>query len=82
MISIKVLGPGCSKCKVLEQAVRDVVSENNIDAEVKKVDDIMEIMNYGVISTPGIVINEKLALSGRVPSKEEINELIKKHGYN
>lgn len=76
---IKVLGTGCSKCKTLEKVVFEVVSENNFPIEVIKVDDIMEIMAYGVLSTPGLVIGDKVAISGRVPSKEEIKKLIEQY---
>jgi small redox-active disulfide protein 2 len=78
-ISIKILGTGCPKCKNLERATREVVEENGFDAEISKVEDIMQIMNYGVLSTPGLVINEKVTISGRLPSKEEIKAQIQKH---
>lgn len=76
---IKVLGTGCAKCKTLESAVREVVAENNYPVDVVKVDDIMQIMGYGVLSTPGLVIDEKVTISGRVASKDEIKKLIEKH---
>ncbi len=76
---IKILGTGCPKCKNLEKLTNEVVTENNFDAEISKVEDIMQIMNYGVLSTPGLVINEKVAISGRVPSKDEIKKQIEKH---
>lgn len=76
---IKVLGTGCSKCKTMESTVREVVAENNYPVEVVKIDDIMQIMNYGVLSTPGLVIDEKVTISGRVASKDEIKKLIEKH---
>lgn len=69
---IKVLGTGCPKCKQLDKAVREVVAENSIDAEVTKVEDIVEIMNYGIMSTPALVIDNKVVLKGYVPSKDEI----------
>lgn len=78
-MEIKILGTGCQKCKTLEKMTLEVVSENNIDASISKVEDIMQIMNYGILSTPGLVINEKVALSGRLPSKEEIKKLIEKY---
>ncbi|HBX52402.1 MAG: redox-active disulfide protein 2 [Bacteroidetes bacterium RIFOXYA12_FULL_35_11] len=78
-MNIKILGTGCPKCKTLEVLTKEVISENNFEADVSKVEDIVQIMNYGVMSTPGIVINEKVALSGRVPSKDEIKKLIEKH---
>lgn len=76
---IKILGTGCPKCKNLEKLTTEVVNENNIEAEISKVEDIIEIMKYGVLSTPGLVINEKVAISGRVPSKDEIKKQIEKH---
>ncbi|TVQ14744.1 MAG: thioredoxin family protein [Bacteroidetes bacterium] len=78
-MKIKILGTGCPKCKTLENLTKEVVNENNFEAEVSKVEDIMQIMNYGVLSTPGLVINEKVAISGRVPSKDEIKKQIEKH---
>lgn len=75
-MEIKILGTGCPKCRALEKAVRNVISEMEIDAEVTKVDDIMKIMEYGVINTPGLVINGKVALAGRLPSQNEIKSLI------
>jgi small redox-active disulfide protein 2 len=77
-MEIKILGTGCPKCKTLEKATQEVVTENNYDAQISKVEDIVQIMNYGVISTPGLVINEKVVISGRVPSKEEIKQQIEK----
>jgi small redox-active disulfide protein 2 len=77
-MEIKILGTGCQKCKTLEKMIKEVVGENNIDARVSKVEDIMEIMNYGIIATPGLVINEKVVISGRLPSKEEIKNQIEK----
>jgi small redox-active disulfide protein 2 len=71
-MEIKVLGPGCPKCKQLDRLVRDVVAENKIEATVTKVEDIVEIMNYGIMVTPALVINGKVVLKGSVPSKEEV----------
>ncbi len=64
MISEKILGVGCSKCKTLEAKVRDLISKNNLQAEVIKVEDIQEMMGYGIMITPGLVINEQLKSSG------------------
>lgn len=77
-MDIKILGTGCPKCKTLERMTNEVIGENNIDAQVSKVEDIMEIMKYGIIATPGLVINEKVVLSGRLPSKDEIKNHIEK----
>lgn len=77
-MEIKILGPGCPKCKTLEKATREVVAENNFNATVTKVEDIMQIMSYNVIATPALVINEKVVIKGMVPSKEEIKKQIEK----
>lgn len=77
-MNIKILGTGCSKCKTLEKLTKEVVDENKFDAEISKVEDIVQIMQYGVMSTPALVIDEKVAISGRVPSKDEIKNLIEK----
>jgi small redox-active disulfide protein 2 len=75
-MEIKILGPGCPKCKTLEKLTREVVEQSGIDATVTKVDDIVAIMNYGVMTTPALVIDEKVVVKGRVPSAEEIKRLI------
>jgi small redox-active disulfide protein 2 len=75
-MDIKILGTGCPKCKTLESLTRDVVAKNGIDATVSKVEDIMEIMNYGVMTTPALVVNGKVEIKGRVPSAEEIKQLL------
>ncbi len=75
-VDIKVLGPGCAKCKTLEKLTREVVAEHNVDAVITKVEDIMEIMQYNILSTPALVINGKVAIKGKVPSKEEIKKQI------
>jgi len=76
IMEIKILGTGCAKCKTLEKITNEVVIENNFEVMISKVEDIMDIMNYGVIATPALVINEKVVLSGRIPSKDEIKKLI------
>jgi small redox-active disulfide protein 2 len=78
-MNIKILGTGCPKCKTLEKLTTEVVTENSYDAEISKVEDIVQIMNYGVWGTPGLVVNEKVMVSGRVPSKDEIKKLIEKN---
>lgn len=75
-MDIKVLGTGCPKCKSLEKATRDAVSELGIDASVTKEEDIMKIMGYGVMRTPGLVVNEKVVASGRLLSVNEIKDLL------
>jgi len=75
--TIKILGTGCTKCKNTITIVEHVVNENNIDAIIEKVEDIMEIMKYNVLSTPVLVVDEEIKIKGRVPSKKEIEELLK-----
>jgi len=77
-MEIVVLGTGCSKCKSLEKLCQEVVSEEGIDAQITKIEDIVEIMKYGVMSTPGLVVNGKIVMSGKLPSKKEIINLLKK----
>lgn len=78
---IKVLGPGCAKCKTLEKVTREVVEENGFDASVTKIEDIVQIMSYNILATPALVINGKVVFKGGVPSKEKIKELIES-SYN
>jgi len=75
-MKIKVLGPGCARCHQLEQTVKDVVKELGIDADIDYVKDIKKIMEYPILTTPGLVIDEKLVVSGRVPSKAEVTTFI------
>ncbi len=77
-MDIKVLGPGCPKCKTLEKVTLQAVSETGVNATVTKVDDIVEIMNYGVMTTPALVIDGKVVVKGKVPTVEEIKNLITK----
>ncbi len=74
MLTIKVLGPGCANCKRLEQMARREVEKLGLNAEVEKVTDYRQIMAYGVISTPGLVINEKVVAYGRIPSNQEVTD--------
>ncbi|PQJ72822.1 thioredoxin family protein [Polaribacter butkevichii] len=74
---IKVLGTGCPKCQSMTAVVKNVVSENNIDATIEKVEDIMEIMKFNVMTTPALVINDVITIKGRIPSKEEVLALLK-----
>ncbi len=72
MLNIKVLGSGCANCINLEKLCSEVVSENSIDAEIEKVTDYKEIMSYGIMSTPGLVVNGKVVLSGKLPTKSTL----------
>ena len=76
MLTIKVLGSGCANCKKLEANTRQAVSMLGIEAEVIKVTDYSEIMKYNIMSTPGLVINEKVISAGRVPGEAEITTYI------
>jgi small redox-active disulfide protein 2 len=77
MISVKILGTGCKKCQNLENKVRELLSTNNIDAVVEKVTDINEMMNYGIMMTPGLVINEKVVSAGIIPKDDQIIKWLK-----
>lgn len=74
--SIKILGTGCPKCKSMTRVVQDVISENHINASIEKVEDIMEIMKFNVMSTPALVIDDVITIKGRVPSKDEVLALL------
>jgi small redox-active disulfide protein 2 len=76
MLTIKILGSGCANCKRLEQIASKVVSDLAVEAEVIKVTDYNDIMSYNVLSTPGLVIDEKVVSSGRVPSPAEVTTWI------
>lgn len=75
-MEIKVLGTGCARCKSLEKITRKAVAELNLDAKVEKVEDIQKIMEYAVMRTPALVINEKVVLSGQVPNVSQIKDLL------
>ncbi|MEI6754159.1 MAG: thioredoxin family protein [Paludibacter sp.] len=75
-MNIQVLGTGCAKCKALEKATREVVSQNNIDAKITKVEDIMEILKFNVMTTPALVVDGKVVVKGRVPSNEELKQIL------
>jgi small redox-active disulfide protein 2 len=77
-MEIKILGPGCPTCKTLDKLTREVVEKNGINATITKVEDIMEIMKYGVMSTPALVVDEKVVVKGRVPSQDEIKQFLTK----
>jgi small redox-active disulfide protein 2 len=78
-MEIKVLGTGCANCKTLEKLVINALTEMDIAANVEKEEDIVKIMGYGIMRTPGLVIDGKVVLSGRVPSLNEIKEIIEKN---
>jgi len=78
-MEIKVLGTGCANCKALEKSVINALAEMDFIANVEKEEDITKIMSYGIMRTPGLVIDGKVVLSGRVPSVNEIKEIIEKN---
>ena len=73
MLTIKVLGSGCANCKRVEQIVRKLITDMNLEAEVIKVTDYNDITAYNILSTPGLVINEKVVSSGRIPTPAEVS---------
>lgn len=75
-MNIKILGMGCAKCDVLENTTREVINELSVDATIEHVKDMKKIMEYPILTTPGLVIDEKLVCSGRVPSKSEVTSFI------
>ena len=74
---IKILGSGCKKCLALEENARVAVQNAAIDADIEKVTDVVDIASYGIMSTPGLVIDEKVVATGRVLSPSEIGTLLK-----
>ena len=71
-MEIKVLGPGCVRCKETEKVVREAVAESGVDATVEKVTDMKQIVSYGLFTTPGVVVDGVVKLSGKVPTKAEV----------
>jgi small redox-active disulfide protein 2 len=76
MMEIKVLGPGCAKCKKTEETVREAVTEAGIDAQIEKVTDLMKIAGYGVLGTPAVVVDGEVRCVGKIPAKEEVKNWI------
>jgi small redox-active disulfide protein 2 len=77
LMEIKVLGTGCAKCMQLEKTVKEAVKELGIDAKIEEVKDIKKIMQYPILTTPGLVIDEKVVCSGKIPSKDEVKKYIR-----
>ena len=78
-MEIKILGTGCHKCRTLEKNVREAADELRLKADITKVEDIIEIMNYGIISTPGLIIDNKIVSSGHILSVNQVKEIILKN---
>ncbi len=76
MKNIKILGTGCPKCKQTEAVVRQVVEELGVEARIEKVEDIMQIMAYNVLSTPAVVVDEEVRIKGRIPSAGELKAIL------
>jgi len=74
---IKILGSGCPNCQRLEANAKQAIEDLNLDAKIEKITDITEIMNYGIMSTPALVADEKVLSYGRIPDVEEIKQLLK-----
>jgi len=75
-MEINILGAGCTNCNTLEKLTREVVEKNNIDATVTKVEDFIEIMKLGVMTTPALIVDGQVLVKGRVPSVAEIKQLL------
>jgi len=75
-MNIKVLGPGCARCHALEKTVKEAVNELQVDATVEEVKDLKKILEYPILTTPGLVINEQVVSTGKVPTKGEVTQLI------
>jgi len=75
-MDIKVLGPGCPKCKKTEELVKEAVAESGVNAQIEKVTDTMKIAGYGVFGTPSVVVDGEVKCVGKIPSKEEIKSWI------
>ncbi len=75
-MEVKVLGPGCAKCKTTFQVIEKVIKENNLDVELTKVDDIMEMMSYNIMTTPAVVVDGEVKMKGQVPSESDVKRLL------
>jgi small redox-active disulfide protein 2 len=75
-ISIKILGPGCVKCKATLEVVKKAVEQSGIQADITKIEDLEGMMKYNILSTPVVVINEQIKISGRIPTVDEIKKLL------
>ncbi|MGE5363758.1 MAG: thioredoxin family protein [Bacteroidota bacterium] len=76
MLNIKILGPGCANCRNLEELCREVIAENALEAEIEKITDFREIMAAGIMSTPGLIINDRIVSSGKLPVKSTLTHWI------
>lgn len=76
IMEIKILGTGCGKCKTTYAVIEKVIKENNVAATITKVEDMMEIMNYNILTTPAVVVDDEVKIKGYVPSEREVKELL------
>lgn len=76
MKKIEILGPGCPKCKKLEELTREAAGQIGLDCQIEKVVDIQKIMAYGIMMTPALVVDGKVKTAGKIPSVEELKKLI------
>lgn len=81
-MNIKVLGPGCMNCQTLEKRTKEAVRRLNVEAEIEKVTDTNQITAYGIMITPGLIVNDKIVIQGKVPTVEQIQEILKKQQSN
>ena len=75
-MEIKVLGSGCAKCTTTYEMIEKIVKENQLDATLSKVEDIVELLNYGIMTTPAIVVDGEVKLKGHVPTESEIKKIL------
>ena len=75
-MAVQVLGPGCAKCKTTFQVIEKVIKENNLDVKLTKVDDIMEMMSYNIMTTPAVVVDDEVKMKGQVPSESDVKRLL------
>lgn len=75
-MEIKVLGPGCSRCKTTYQVIEKVIRENNLDVKLTKVDDLMAMMKYNIMTTPAVVVDEVVKMKGQVPTESDVKKLL------
>lgn len=78
-LSIKILGPGCARCKATVEVVKKALEHRGLQADLTKVEDIEEIVKYNILKTPAVVINEQVKISGRIPTQEEIESLLNQY---
>lgn len=76
MINIKVVGPGCMNCEKLAEMCKEVIEENNVEAEIEKIKDINKFADLGIMMTPGLLLNNKVVVSGKLPTKSTLTHWI------